>query len=64
MIWQPIETAPRDGTDILGFDGLAGVMQVTHFWQGVWHDPNSHYYSECPPFCPAHWMPLPPGPSA
>lgn len=68
--WQPIETAPRDGTEILVFgkwDGEvndftpipadAGVARWTGgAWCAVWTD----CYSVT---CNAtHWMPLPPPP--
>lgn len=65
--WQPIETAPRDGTAFLVYRPLAhethdphitiacGVMQPRQSPQGV-----THYTSR---WChPSHWMPLPPPP--
>ena len=60
--WQPIETAPRDGTEILCFIpehtwGLLTVKEeykVLRFIQGVtWA--NQGLYTEYP----THWMPLP-----
>lgn len=33
--WQPIETAPRDGTAILGYGPLPGCNADEHGWQGV-----------------------------
>ena len=61
MVWQPIETAPRDGTRILlyfpamdkGERIFAGPF-AHGMWQiGVWfaRPPN-----------PTHWQPLPPPP--
>jgi hypothetical protein len=69
-VWQPIETAPMDGTHVILFwpfvtdDGL-----VT---SGRWYEPDRHnktvdgyWYSDivnggATP--PTHWMPLPPPP--
>ena len=54
--WQPIETAPRDGTNILSWEHKMECMII--FWQsGDWHcthDCEDLYFSE-----PTHWMPLP-----
>lgn len=56
--WQPIETAPRDGTEILALDEATGTAHVTWWWQGGWHDPDNHYYSEAPDFRPTLWTPF------
>ena len=56
--WQDIETAPKDGTEIIGHDAATGVSHVT-CWRYGWEDPDNHYYSEAPPFVPTHWTPLP-----
>jgi len=61
--WLPIEGAPKDGTEVLGFDALTKIMHVTFCNQGYWHDPDSHYYSEAQNFNPTHWLPLPSAPS-
>jgi hypothetical protein len=58
--WQPIETAPKDGTWVLAV--RAGYIPETCFWDGEeWlfdegQDPGTHYH-------PTHWMPLPTGPA-
>jgi hypothetical protein len=74
--WQPIETAPRDRTNVLLF-GERGVDYG--FWEGgspaqyecgVMTDPgmeagwwSEHYYPGSPQQ-PTHWMPLPSAPEA
>jgi hypothetical protein len=61
--WQPIETAPKDGTEILVWNGES----VNHVWfeEGQWRLfrlKGSHgehlYYLETPP---TKWMRLPSG---
>ncbi len=64
--WQPIETAPRDGTGIIVTD--ARVMHWTQivFWDEevagpyVWarDDTDNHWHRDM--F--THWMPIPDGP--
>lgn len=56
--WQPIETAPRDTTDILVWDP-EDARQLISFWAcGQWAGPNDHTgYSY--PLEPTHWQPLP-----
>lgn len=64
--WQPIETAPKDGTDILVADsGRQGVEMVS--WKGGakkggWHteDGRASYTTD---FF-THWQPLPAPPKA
>lgn len=63
--WQPIKTAPKDGTSILSFPHYI----VTHWEVGGW---TSHYVGDGTEdegdqsqweFCtPTHWIPLPPAP--
>lgn len=55
--WRDIETAPKDGTRVLVFDG---VVVIARFWGGAFRVgdlPGSDCY-------PTHWMPLPPPPEA
>ena len=56
--WQPIATAPKDGTIILIFEGrvgtAAGIVRVSR-----WRDdtiPSGWTGAENPP---SHWLPLP-----
>ena len=55
---QPIETAPKNGTDILGFDPEENCFVVLWF---------SEYYGwtgtrSLDPYYPTLWWPLPPIP--
>lgn len=54
MTWQPIETAPDDGTDVLTCD-FRGQMRVLHFseYSGEW------ICSAWSSYDPTHWQPLP-----
>jgi hypothetical protein len=65
MNWQPINTAPRDGSFVLMWNGAD--MRVLNWPKGcglgIWHknvsggwsgSSNKSYY-----FCPTHWMELP-----
>ncbi len=62
MIWQPIETAPKDGTEILLTSGIGTPVRSPHFigyfiartgkWWNMWQ--GAPHYLE-----PTHWMPLP-----
>ncbi|WP_424441089.1 DUF551 domain-containing protein [Parvibaculum sp.] len=55
--WQPIETAPKDGTKILltgPHDANGRYMEVCGYWKDrfpvTWMDGHGE---------PTHWMPLP-----
>ena len=59
-MWQTIDSAPKDGTHILGVwcHSRTGIYAVTWFSDGSWHEwDDSIELSE-----PTHWMPLPEGP--
>jgi hypothetical protein len=51
MTWQPIETAPKDGTHILLFDPEAD-------YDSSWNDYEGRYL---PRIAVAHWKPYPNG---
>jgi Protein of unknown function (DUF551) len=54
--WQPIETAPRDGTEILLF--ARGQHDDVYRGVGQWSEhSNSWFWSFA--IRPTHWMPLP-----
>jgi len=59
--WQPIETAPKDGTEILcwvlGCDEHQVLWWSEHDCWKRWGDTYEHY-------SPTHWMPLPMQPNA
>jgi hypothetical protein len=55
--WQPIKTAPKDGTIILGFD--SGVV-CQMFWQwGDWNLTGVCWFDDSILAHPTYWMPLP-----
>ncbi len=70
--WQPIDTAPRDGTRVLLWceDGVGAVIGIWYafksnllppYWattRGLLH--GSAHDRE---YQPTHWQPLPPAPS-
>ena len=66
--WQPIETAPMDGTEVVLFYPHltdAGFVTAGYWYRGGEHY-ESHWYADlvnggASP--PTHWMPLPAPPS-
>lgn len=69
--WQPIETAPRDGTEILlkiplqweepqGRIGSGDYVSAYWFDKSIWRNRLDHWI---PLYRPTHWMPLPKSPS-
>lgn len=68
MDWQPIETAPKDGTSVLLFPGDSVDITIGWFSKefssspGVWKsiEKESNYDILVPIIIkPTHWMPLP-----
>jgi hypothetical protein len=59
--WQPIETAPKDGTTIFGANVRLAQRGLVHFnAQGEWEMVNG--LTNMPMgvgFYPTHWMPEP-----
>jgi len=68
MTWQPIETAPIDGTWVLVVicgtheDGYPYVPSVDQWVDGHWDIEN--YLETGKEWHPTHWMPLPELPKA
>ena len=63
--WQPIETAPKDGTKCIGYrDGRVSIVYHGEYYsnQFVWFTgrtlPTMNAEPEC--FDPTHWMPFAP----
>lgn len=66
--WQPIETAPQDGTDILlgyfnepAYEGASiGYSCEVAFWHAGHNKWCGRVLLNAEgPFAPTHWMPLP-----
>ncbi len=54
--WQPIETAPMDGTEVLIWeDGLIRIAAYDTTGKCWWVFRQGQFY-------PTHWQPLPPAP--
>jgi hypothetical protein len=56
--WQPIETAPKDGTLILAIDGLKMIARPSWYFAPSsqtfgWLKDNGRYWK------PTHWQPMP-----
>lgn len=62
--WQPIETAPRDGSLVLL--AMAGDFEPTlgRFLGGRWIDDFTDDLESACGFTATHWLPLPKTPSA
>lgn len=63
--WQPIETAPKDGTSILAWTA-GGICEIAFEYGEFEQLPCFSTYDDCGSavlICkPTHWMPLPPPP--
>ena len=56
MTWQSMDTAPKDGSEILLWD--AGKFAVVGYWNVL----SSHWTTGDYVLVPTHWMPLPEAP--
>ena len=55
--WQPIATAPKDGTEVLlisAFQHAHSIYLVSSWEDGAWCMPDHLWRMQ-----PTHWMPLP-----
>jgi hypothetical protein len=60
--WQPIETAPKDGTDVLVWaDGGQYVAAWCQYFTAFKIAPTAEYDND-PYVSATHWRPLPPSP--
>ena len=59
--WQPIETAPKDGTWVLIWCGWVGHPRSSAFEHGSWQ--NLPWVANSKDYNPTHWMPLPAPPA-
>ncbi len=62
MNWQPIETAPKDGTDILVYNDDGHVYEARYDYD-KWRfaTADQHGCGCCAGYddAPTHWMPIP-----
>lgn len=58
--WQPIDTAPKDGTEILVIDGYSKAIRVVWYDFNEWHVAKtcSSYRCDSGAINPILWMPL------
>lgn len=56
--WQPISTAPKDGTSILVFEADEGTVRVSR-----WRDDTIPTGWAGGEHAPSHWLPLPQPPN-
>lgn len=60
--WQPIETAPKDGSRILLYwpkTTRIPIKIIIGNWRGDYWSNDLLYFDEEKRNCPTHWMPLP-----
>ena len=66
MEWQPIETAPKDGTEVLVYGDGQGMSVAWWETKYIWVRPGAWVSdfgrSDTHTHEPSHWMPLPPPP--
>ena len=60
MDWTPIETAPKDGTPILGYSDDYGDMAVVHWRRDAWLLIVTGQFAEDDEWFPDQWAPISP----
>jgi len=70
--WQPIETVPKDGTEVICWDPHMMCCELGHWAHKMWADNSSEHHVpgmvesariyQNNYFFPTHWMPLPDAP--
>ena len=63
MDWQPIRTAPRDGSEIVAYAASWDITVITRWVE--WSNKagrSEGQWSGWPPTPLSHWFPLPPKP--
>jgi hypothetical protein len=61
--WQPIETAPKDGTEVLLFYETDMAVGLFHFRRKLWVLGYPIEIEDGDIIFPTHWMPLPEPPA-
>lgn len=63
--WRSIESAPKDGTPVLAWDGdkIKVALFDNCYLDPMWVDVCDCGYPEETFCCPTHWMPLPEPPN-
>jgi hypothetical protein len=71
MIWRPISSAPRDGTEFLAYwpspAGFDDAWNICRTWWDADYDRWTTPDAECDEGdaeAPTHWLPCPPQPEA
>jgi hypothetical protein len=61
MTWQPIETAPKDGTRVLLANRRYRFVDAGHYWRNAnkRHPRKRWVWNGWPRHEPTHWQPLP-----
>lgn len=60
MDWQPISTAPRDGTRVILVEADKPGEACIGWWiEGQWRDYGDIGCNGLEDFLPTHWMPVP-----
>lgn len=55
--WRPIDTAPKDGTEVLIYSPMVGTL-IAKWNDDIWVDALVQFNGSCP-VRPTLWMPVP-----